>query len=1596
MANSDTKPKHHIAGPKSNIRSHLKDASKRLVETGTRNRLVHVNRSIKRAKVLNVINGQSADLYNLLRVKERKLRFLAKGCDGVSDNDGPLLLELHEEISVGLDQARVTELGIETPLGPNELQKRLKDLSYAAHTAEEEQGINILYLALGFLTWFEQKKPATKREAPLILLPVDLVHNKRRSTYEIRAREDELVTNLPLQERLKTDFGLTLPEIDEDDAWTPDVYFDQIEKLIKGSPGWKLDGNGCQIGFFSFAKLLMMRDLDPLNWSGDMLTTHPLVRALLTDGFGETPTPLDQDDCLDQVFLPADIIQVVDADGSQTRVIEAVREGHNLVVQGPPGTGKSQTITNIIAAAVHDGKTVLFMAEKMAALSVVHGRMKREGLENLCLELHSRGVSKKALAQELGRTLLAGRNIPKEPDAPDELTALRHNLNAFTTVMHSAVGDFDYTPFQALSELVGFIGKDAMPPRIPQDGLAELSQEQVQNITRGLVRFVSLTASCGMLLHPFKGTRALDIQPPDIIRLSCETETARTSLAAVEASVKSQSQIVSTIHMGSLNDASRSADLIALLQAAPGSGAEMFSAIWKVRKQLRFAEALAAAIEWQKTRDTLSGTFHSTAWQDSANRLRAQLHRGAGSFFARISPGYWRASADLAGMLTDELPNSAKRRLDLVDQLIDAQAIQQAYQDDEAYLRKAMDDHWRGERTDFRGAAALIRWLNRLAETGQCPDRGTLQRVLVAPIEGLVRTDDLRDQIVEAQAGLDTVFARLNLDPVLAFGHDTPTGVGLGDLIVHFDLLRANSGRYGEWVNMSRAGIALDELGQSKLRSMVDAGIIAPQDGQDEFLYALAEARWHYAIGCVPILEHLRVTDRHALVKLFGNLETRRRKDVQTKIRARHLTQLPRGNGGEMRVILGEIKRPQKNGRHIPIRKLILSAGSMLQRIKPVFLMSPISIAQFLPPESVSFDLLVIDEASQVRPEDALGAAARARQIVVVGDNKQLPPTSFFDRLTSNAVDVEEEESTIYSGARATEMESVLSLCEARGMPVRMLEWHYRSRDPSLIHVSNREFYKNELILPPAPVMGGSAHGLNLQQVNGVYSSRSKGGGRAGTNRIEAEAVAKEVAAHARNSPNLSLGIVTFSAAQRKMVDEVLESARQSDIALDALLSKERSGSGFVKNIENVQGDERDVILISVGYGPNTPEGPLRNMSFGPINNEGGERRLNVMFSRARVCCKVFVSFDPNDLDTSRATHPGPEVLKKFLTFAKDGAMQATRQTGSDPDSPLEEDVASAIRELGYEADHHVGTDTFRIGIGVRHAGQTNRYILAVECDGARYHNSQWARERDRQRQSLLEKMGWRFHRIWCTDWFFNRNQQITRLREVLENTSQDDLDNQVSTSSLEAVTGSDGPDAGVEGQRTLVLERETVQEHETFDLSNHEIIVAAYERATFAVTANRELHEIPTAALARIAARVVKIEGPIHEAEIVRRVTSLFGKSRVGTRITGAVKLALQAAQISDDVNLQCDAEGFWQIDAQQVTPTVRSRLYETGTILKASNLSRTEIVAAALLLDRECGRIVRVEKVRLIARLLGYKSLGPALKSRIENIIEHKGKVQ
>ena len=451
-------------------------------------------------------------------------------------------------------------------------------------------------------------------------------------------------------------------------------------------------------------------------------------------------------------------------------------------------------------------------------------------------------------------------------------------------------------------------------------------------------------------------------------------------------------------------------------------------------------------------------------------------------------------------------------------------------------------------------------------------------------------------------------------------------------------------------------------------------------------------------------------------------------------------------------------KEFSKSRRHIPIRQLINRAGEAIKALKPIFMMSPLSVAQFLEPGKHSFDVVIMDEASQILPQDALGAIVRGRQLIVVGDSKQLPPTTFF--MSEYGEENEEEKSL------ADDTDSILELCQSIGFEKKRLKWHYRSIHESLIAFSNSHWYDNELVLFPSYDSSNNDIGIKFHYVKEAKYSNGK-------NEKEALIIANKIIEHYRRTPHLTLGVGTLNRKQREVIEDYLDMIRKKDNSIDMLLEKAMDRNQneplFIKNLENLQGDERDVIYISCTYGPDSETGKIYQR-FGPINSQGGTRRLNVLFSRAKRRMEIFSSMHPDDITGGSEASAGAVALKSFMVYAQTGRLPdfgiaSNRQ----PDSDFEISVAKSLSLHGYNVVAQVGVSGYFIDLAVKNPRIQGEYVLGIECDGASYHSSICARDRDRLREEILKLRGWNIYRIWSTDWYKNKDQELSKLLSCLK-----------------------------------------------------------------------------------------------------------------------------------------------------------------------------------------------------------------------------------
>lgn len=548
------------------------------------------------------------------------------------------------------------------------------------------------------------------------------------------------------------------------------------------------------------------------------------------------------------------------------------------------------------------------------------------------------------------------------------------------------------------------------------------------------------------------------------------------------------------------------------------------------------------------------------------------------------------------------------------------------------------------------------------------------------------------------------------------------------------------------WLDYVRVRDQVDNLGLPNIADAVECADIDVSQVEEAYKAGIYDLLAREILSQDPALGRFSGHSQEVLQQQFRQYDNKL-KSLQCELIAWKIDQ-GRIPGGTMGARVSELTERAllehecgKKTRHIPIRQLLKRAGGALVGLKPCFMMGPMSVAQYLAPGQISFDLVVMDEASQIKPQDALGAVARGGQLVVVGDPKQLPPTSFFDRI----VDGDEDDPT-----GIEESESILDATLPM-FPARRLRWHYRSQHESLIAFSNHSFYDSDLVLFPSPFKETENYGVQFSRVpRGCFVNRR--------NLEEARIISEAVREHFRHRPEETLGVVAMSADQRLQIERAIETLAKEDTIFQEWLDRDaaRNESLFIKNLENVQGDERDVVFISMTYGPQEPGGRVFQR-FGPINSDVGWRRLNVLFTRSKKRMHIFSSMGSDDIVAGPTCKRGVQALRDFLSYCETGILHKTeRYTDRGPDSDFEIAVMNYLRDEGFECVPQVGVAGFFIDVAVIDPGNPGRYLMGIECDGATYHSAKSARDRDRLRQTILERLGWKIRRIWSTDWFKN------------------------------------------------------------------------------------------------------------------------------------------------------------------------------------------------------------------------------------------------
>ena len=1322
----------------------IEQSRRELMDLSLRNPLL--NYKLLKRKGVEALRESAADVFGKLVLERKSLRFLVAGAKRTSDG-----IQTTEEDSELLD---------------DRLLRTLTDASALL----EEQGVNTLFIALGMVRWYESDFSEMERCAPLILIPVRLDRADVTSPFRVSYSGEDLGTNLAFIQKAHNDFDIEIPDIvsgEEADAEDVDVsaYCANVASVIGRMKRWSVQQDCVVLGFFSFNKLMMFRDLAPENWKEqDNLNGSSVVRALLHEGFRESSSEIGEADHLDDFLDVDDTFHVVDADSTQAKAILDVNNGRSIIIQGPPGTGKSQTITNIIAESVARGKTILFVAEKMAALEVVARQLSSIDLGDVFLELHSHKTQRRAVIDELQRTLEL--NEPRIAGIEDDFIALsqtRNELNEYAAAVNTPVGDTGVTPYRAYGELLRLARRNEEPlPRLRVGGVESYSEADYRRKLQFVLELQTLLGRMGVPRdHIFRGTRLSTLTPfaqADLRHILADT------VQLHEALQNDLGSLAETLGVDVPVDIEQVRGLL------PDTLGIDLGALRSKGRQQELGELLSCLYRYDALHASYDGTLHPTAWNTDVSDIHSRLLESKRVIGGASTTTFWQgrqfhskwaaqnigspARSARPGELVASLcrsvpPEDVDEQITLVEAILSEQSTLQQIAQRTPTAEVVLGGLWQGLDTNRdEMESALKRALAIIAEDDAAhPDThpahlhslcSQIGATLEVYVKGIASLEEILALNAARQFGNTTSFAVLPFEK-------------------QHQILMQWQDSHSKVREMVRFNLATARAVEENLDAVVD--LAWEWGGAPEHLVECFEAARYNAILSRAFEErsslagfdtsvHRRRIERFRMMDEMSIQHNRRR------VAHAHWSKMPDGEARDIGILRREFA---KRRRHLPVRELIEQAGSAIQSIKPVLMMSPLSVATYLKPGSVKFDLVLFDEASQVKPVDALGALFRGNQAVVVGDEKQLPPTDFFEGVS------QEEDDDLADTASASvtaDMESILSLFYAQGAPSRMLRWHYRSRHESLMTFSNNSFYNNQLVVFPSPDARAQGVGLQYHCLDTHYSGD-------GVNREEARHVAQAVMEHARQKPELSLGVATFGSAQRDAIQREVERFRRDNTEHEAFFNAHPDAPFFVKNLENVQGDERDVIFISVAYGRDA-DGMVRQ-NFGPVNREGGERRLNVLISRARLRCDVFTNLHANDIRTEQGGMGGRRALREFLAYAESGEVASSPSVDTKRVDPFRKEIADKLQAAGHACHETVDAGGFFVDIAVAHPDHPGRYVLGIACDGDSYHNSQSARDRDRLKEQVSGSLGWRMHRIWSTDWFADPEYELERALQAIE-----------------------------------------------------------------------------------------------------------------------------------------------------------------------------------------------------------------------------------
>jgi len=1421
---------------------------------------------------------------------------------------------------------------LHTDLQPEEFAKRFKKLVREARTSYEETGTNSLYITFGSLTW--QRASAwgaatdTMATSPLLLLPVSITALNRGQEFEITLDEtNSITTNETLALKLLKDYGIDLPqlrvpELDNSGFDVPGLVKHVEDVLAKTKHNdWRVDAD-CTIGFYDFSTYHQWKDLND-NWR--KLKDAPLVEHLIDKSHTEFNDPMANKKAVLDLDLETSRVPI-ETDESQIRAIARSLNGESFVIQGPPGTGKSQTITNLLARNMQEGRRVLFVCEKAAALEVVKRRLDTVGLGEFVLDLHG---TKTKPSEVRSRLMVALELSPYGDKTGLEAAKYDHDqalnaLNKYPERLHNADNAFEISVYEA------------------RDKYLAIESDAVLDLDAGLLRtmhakekkaFSNTLLSIGDV-GEIAGTSIANAWSLANIPVHLLTSVIKDGLrVAMQNLAENLAAVRHNTDANGIFDQLKSLEETALLSSLSSETLPPASNIELILTPLgasKIAEAQAALGDFLSNpeRQLVSESLLDAPIEELRAKAQGVVESGffgrkkklAGFIFA-ISPYLVDANQVTKDNLGEVLNKflsvhlAATRALEVIKGLQGVISIPAGFSP-----QRERDREWlTAEITKVANVRAFVESVNEASRgpVTRMLSRGESQVISVLANLGSQLTAIFR--LVEAD---DESLTRWKNGRSLfeAISQSASRWVS--------DCLDADFSLLTKWARLVDLLEPLKQAGQLRARTEVLDGQIAFAEVPRAFDRAYFELVYKKLLE-ENDLGNFEGRSFDSSVKQFGEASHRLRGFTRSTMAEEILKvrtfdgKAGVGQAGSLRAELN------KRTNQLPVRQLMKRYWGTITEITPCVAASPDSVARFLDVDFAKFDLVVFDEASQIRVATAIGALGRAKSAIIVGDSKQMPPTSFF----SAGYETEEDLFDTNSELPVQDEESILSEAVRSQIPSTMLTWHYRSQDEALIAFSNKEYYDGRLSSFPSPSESLDSKGVSWRPItNGQYfrqiktanidaardamklspsdKKRLRNIGNSelyNTNPIEALAIVDDVIRRF-NDPalaKLSMGIVTMNEQQCKLIsallddvqNEDLQNARKSDVTEDYL---------FVRALEKVQGDERDVIFMSIGFSKDA-SGKVP-MNFGPLSRKGGERRLNVAITRARVQVAVFCSFEPSDLAIKETTADGMKHLQQYMEMAKNGPRAIGLSNGG-PGRPADRHRADIARELekhGWVVTQDVGLSGFRIDLAVASKNDPNKRLLGIMLDGRDWYRRQTASDRDVLPVVFLQKnMGWpRIERVWLPTWLRDRSGEIERISNALaaakENDSHENLSfdlPKLANISHQKASEAHGVSEGIQSLRGQV----------GVDISD----IPKFQELRISIIGQKsDLNEVAhpgvKEAVRSLATKLISVEGPTSPSRFATVVAKSFGLTSVKSEKAATIN-ALPLANVNSR-----DSEGF------------------------------------------------------------------------------------